>query len=273
MTERVLFGRLAVSSGEFTLAEAWRVIQEHRKGTVVQVRTNLTRHVYPRIGRGPIAANRTSELQAMVKALTDDLAPPTIEVVFTWVATLFKAAMLNKVVPVSPCSGVKLPPVEESTVTVIPVETVTGLADGIAGRYHALIVLGAEPACGFQRPSRSPSTGPIGCEGPSPSTASWPGAGREPTFWSDTWRAVAGPLGVESDAFHLLRHFYALPLIASGASVNEVQEWLCDTSALMTLDIYGHLWPGHDERTRAAIDTALAPLAGGAFEAGEAGRQ
>jgi integrase len=43
--------------------------------------------------------------------------------------------------------------------------------------------------------------------------------------------------------------------------VKEVQERLGHSSAVMTLDIYGHLWPGDDERTRDATDRALAHVA------------
>ncbi len=293
-------------------AEAWRQIQVHRQGTADQVRTNLTRHVYPHIGARPLAAIRPSELQAMVKALAETLAASTVEVVFTWVSTIFKAAVLDKVIPASPCLGVKLPAVADIKVTVVPVVTVAALVEGITGRYRALIVLGAgtgmriaealgltvdrvdwlrrtitvdrqlasgsTPVFAPVKDKRNrPRTIPVGqvvldalaahiaehgtgSDGLIFTTAV--GAKVSHSTWSDTWRAAAGPLGIDSgDGFHLLRHFYASALIASGASVKEVQERLGHTSAVMTLDIYGHLWPGDDERTRAATDAALAPLA------------
>jgi integrase len=64
---------------------------------------------------------------------------------------------------------------------------------------------------------------------------------------------------------HDLRHYYASLLIRSGASVKVVQRRLGHASAKTTLDIYGHLWPDDEDRTRAAIDaelgTALEPPA------------
>jgi hypothetical protein len=30
---------------------------------------------------------------------------------------------------------------------------------------------------------------------------------------------------------------------------------------MVTLDVYGHLWPDSDDRTQAAVDAFLAPLA------------
>jgi hypothetical protein len=83
------------------------------------------------------------------------------------------------------------------------------------------------------------------------------GAVRRTTF-SDTWIAAAGPLGIPlGDGYHQLRHFYASVLIRAGESVKVVQERLGHTSAEMTLDIYSHLWPEDEDRTRTAVDAVL----------------
>ena len=59
---------------------------------------------------------------------------------------------------------------------------------------------------------------------------------------------------------HDLRHFYASALIAGGASVKQVQERLCHSSPVIPLEIYAHLWPGEDYRTRDVMDAALTRL-------------
>ena len=83
---------------------------------------------------------------------------------------------------------------------------------------------------------------------------------RQTTF-SDIWRAAAAPLGIETgDGFHLLRHYYASVLIQAGESVKVFQDRLGHTSAQMTLDIYGHMWPENDDTTRAAVDRAFGHL-------------
>jgi integrase len=46
-------------------------------------------------------------------------------------------------------------------------------------------------------------------------------------------------------------------LIRAGESVKVVQERLGHTSAQMTLDIYSHLWPEDEDRTRSAVDSVL----------------
>lgn len=57
---------------------------------------------------------------------------------------------------------------------------------------------------------------------------------------------------------HDLRHYFASVLIRSGASVKVVQARLGHASAKTTLDVYGHLFPDEEDRTRAAIDAELA---------------
>jgi integrase len=66
------------------------------------------------------------------------------------------------------------------------------------------------------------------------------------------------PLDVDT---HALRHFYASALIAGGASVKVVQTRLGHASAVITLNTYGHLWPGDDDLTRDVMDAAFGLLA------------
>lgn len=82
----------------------------------------------------------------------------------------------------------------------------------------------------------------------------------------DGWRIPAATLAAYRAAhpgpggrFHELRHFYVSTLIAAGASVRVVQERVGhEPGSPETLRTYSHLWPDDDDRTRAAIDAALA---------------
>jgi integrase len=83
------------------------------------------------------------------------------------------------------------------------------------------------------------------------------GAGRplRRNRFSEVWRAAAEPLGIPlGDGYHQLRHYYASLLIEAGESVKVVQDRLGHSSATMTLDVYGHLWPDSEDRTRGAVD-------------------
>ncbi len=56
---------------------------------------------------------------------------------------------------------------------------------------------------------------------------------------------------------HDLRHYYASVLIRSGASVKVLQARLGHASAKTTLDVYAHLFPDEEDRTRDALDLEL----------------
>lgn len=81
------------------------------------------------------------------------------------------------------------------------------------------------------------------------------------TEFVTAFRKVAEPLGLRpGKGFHQLRHTYASVLIAAGESVKTVQDRLGHTSAVMTLDVYGHLWPEDEDRTRQAVEGAFGPF-------------
>ncbi|WP_329098488.1 site-specific integrase [Actinomadura citrea] len=60
-----------------------------------------------------------------------------------------------------------------------------------------------------------------------------------------------------SVCFHVLRHTYASLLIAAGTHLTAIQERMGHASIKVTSDIYGHLYPAEDDRTRKAIDDAF----------------
>ena len=131
-------------------AERWRAGQiHHRPGTASQIETNLRRHVYPFFGDRPLQAIRPSDVQAWLKVLSEGrgdrkaLAPATVEVVFAWVASIFKAAVSDRVIARSPCQKAKRPVVTRERVEPLSTKTVKALIDAAPDRYRALIVLGA----------------------------------------------------------------------------------------------------------------------------------
>src|SRR5262249_44531876 len=69
-------------------------------------------------------------------------------------------------------------------------------------------------------------------------------------------RARAGL--AETVVFHTLRHTYASVQIAAGTSLTALQDRMGHGSIQITSDIYGHLLPTEDDRTRSAIDDAFA---------------
>lgn len=78
-------------------------------------------------------------------------------------------------------------------------------------------------------------------------------------FMKRVWRPACRKAGIpDGIGPHALRHHYAGLLINHGESVKTVSERLGHTDAAMTLNIYTHLWPDSEARTRAAVDKAYA---------------
>ena len=87
------------------VAERWLSIQVHRPTTAAQVRSNFDAHVLPAFGDRPIGTIRPIEVQAWVRDLTSRLAPGTVEVIYRYQAAVFRAAVEDRVIAVSPCPG------------------------------------------------------------------------------------------------------------------------------------------------------------------------
>ena len=82
------------------------------------------------------------------------------------------------------------------------------------------------------------------------------GAPLRRSTWSDAFRRAARDCKLDASS-HDLRHHCASLLISAGCSVKAVQSFLGHKNASETLDTYGHLWAGDEDRIRAAIDAGL----------------
>lgn len=76
-------------------------------------------------------------------------------------------------------------------------------------------------------------------------------------FRSRVFRPAAEAAGLPDLRVHDLRHTAASLMIASGASIKEVQAALGHGSARMTLDLYGHRYEGHLADLTARMDGLL----------------
>lgn len=127
--------------GEY--ARQWSAIQQHRPGTADQVDRHLRRHILPTLGARPLGAVRASEVQAFVKVLSARLAPSTVAIVHSRVASIFAAAVRDRRIASSPCVGITLPRRPKVKVEPLPTEGVRALVEAMPARYRALVVLAA----------------------------------------------------------------------------------------------------------------------------------
>lgn len=102
------------SAGKVTLrqySEQWIGQQIHAGSTESLVERNFRLHIWPLLGDDPMEKVRRGHLQSWVKDRSAEgvLAPSTLHVVYGYLSTMFKAAVLDRVIGVSPCQGIKLP--------------------------------------------------------------------------------------------------------------------------------------------------------------------
>ena len=124
-------------------AESWRAAQVHRPTTAAHVETMLRRHVYPTLGDRPLSSVLPSDVQALVKRLSGDLAPSTVGVVHRILAGVFKAAVRDRRLASSPCAGTRLPKAPKQLIEPMTLAQVRAIADAVPERYRALVMLAA----------------------------------------------------------------------------------------------------------------------------------
>ncbi len=75
--------------------------------------------------------------------------------------------------------------------------------------------------------------------------------------WADVYRDACSTAKVEGRTrSHDLRHVAASSMISAGLSVAAVQAVLRHASPSETLDVYTHVWPTDEDKTRAAMEQA-----------------
>lgn len=124
-------------------AESWRSKQMHRAGTMEHVERSLRLHVYPRIGDKPLSNVLPSDVQSLVKAMSLDLSPATVGVIYRHTSAIFKAAVADRRIQASPCVKVRLPKTSRPPVEPLATEVVVALTDAVPPRYRAMVVLAA----------------------------------------------------------------------------------------------------------------------------------
>lgn len=132
-------------------AATWLAAQVHKPATADLYRGHLERHAYPAFGDVPLGSILATALPAWVKRLsTGDevaerkpLAPATVGVVYTIVASVFRAAVHDRKLATSPCQRIKLPAVEKTRIKPATTQQIEALANGVPPEFRALIILGA----------------------------------------------------------------------------------------------------------------------------------
>lgn len=130
------------AAGKVTVADYfadWRKLQLHDEATGIKTEWAMRVHVAPTpLGRTAIAQARRSHVQAWVKDRAQVLAPSSLHPVYAYVAGMFKAAAMDRVIGVSPCQGITLPELVVRKRHIVTAQQIHDLADAFTPtRPHA----------------------------------------------------------------------------------------------------------------------------------------
>lgn len=90
--------------------------------------------------------------------------------------------------------------------------------------------------------------------------ATWDGEPQSPNGLSKEWSRTLKRAKLPAVTLHSLRHTHASYLIAAGRDVLAVSRRLGHGSPIITLGVYGHLFPNADDRAAQAVEQMFARI-------------
>lgn len=130
-------------------AARYRAELLHRDSTAERLDRVFRLHVDPLpLGSLPMGQVRPSHMRAWIKNRSQVLAPSTLAVAWSNVTSVFSAAVIDRVIGVSPCMGVKLPQVSHHKHYIPSAEQVHAIAGAVPERYSAIVYAAA--GCGLR---------------------------------------------------------------------------------------------------------------------------
>lgn len=132
-------------------SEKWIGQQIHALSTEELVERSFRLHVWPILGDLPMGKVRRSDIQSWVKDRSQEgvLAASTLHIVYGYVATMFKAAVIDKAgLHVTPCRDIKLPELDDDDRYIPTPREVAYVADELPAYYRAAVYLAA--GCGLR---------------------------------------------------------------------------------------------------------------------------
>ena len=125
-------------------AEGWRTTRMHGESTQGKVEIAFRVHVAPLpLGRMRLRDVRSSHVQAWVKDRSEVLAPSTLEVVYSYLRSMFATAAFDRDITTSPCRGISLPEVDRPDRFIPTPDQVHALAEALPERFRAMAYVGA----------------------------------------------------------------------------------------------------------------------------------
>lgn len=122
-------------------AETWQKHQLHQRASSrEQISAKFKNYILPSFANRALDAVQRADVQEAVGEWSETLAPSTVKVTYGYLASMYKAAVLDGLIAKTPCVGVKLPTVEDVPVVPLRTEKVQDLADRIWKPYQPMVV-------------------------------------------------------------------------------------------------------------------------------------
>lgn len=131
-------------AGAVTLAEyagRWQASHVSRDNTARIADNALRVHVLPVLGDRSLSTLRRSDVQGLMRALSDHLAPRTLRNVHDTLKRVLATAVDDRIIAHSPCTRIVLPSVPDLEVEAPTAEQVHALVAAIDPRFRGLVVL------------------------------------------------------------------------------------------------------------------------------------
>jgi integrase len=140
-------------AGKITVAEyaeLWREQQVHIDSTKDMVERAFRLHVRPLLGDLPMNAVRASHIRTWVKdrSAPGVLAASSVHLAYGYIATMFRAAVYDRIIGMSPCVGITLPTIDTEERYIPTPDEVHRVADALPSQYKAVVYVAA--GCGLR---------------------------------------------------------------------------------------------------------------------------
>lgn len=135
------------SAGRVTVreyAEEWRAGKLRLRPTSAQrLDSALNVWILPTFGSRRLVTVQQDEVQEWVALMAERLAPSTVAVNYSYLASMYRRAVRQRRVTFSPCLDIELPEVVRQAVEPLTEHQVAALASAIADRYAAMLLVAA----------------------------------------------------------------------------------------------------------------------------------
>jgi hypothetical protein len=137
-------GQYVDLSSKTTVAEyarLWAAMRPHKESTAKRVSSTIRNHLEgTKLGSMRLVSVLPSHAQAWATGRSKVLAPSTLRVVVYTVSTIFKAAVADRQIGLSPFLNIALPEQPHERLVPLSVEQVKALADAVPDRCRAMVI-------------------------------------------------------------------------------------------------------------------------------------